>query len=77
MALSTARTALEAQLIAAFKNAQLSKNPQNSIEVLARDIAQAIHVYTLQATVNPGQTIIVPSAPSPLIGTTTTPGTLS
>jgi len=77
MPLSAAKPGLEAQIFAALKKAQLSKDPQSATQTLAKDLALAIHVYALQATVNPGQVVVTAFAPSPLPGTTTTPGTVS
>jgi hypothetical protein len=77
MPLSSAQPGLEAQIFAALKKAQLSKDPQSATQTLAKDLALAIHTYALQAQINPGQVVVTPLAPSPLIGTTTTPGTVS
>jgi len=91
MPLSAAQPGLEAQIFAALKKAQLSKDPQSATQTLAKDLALAIHSYALQATVNPGQSVLTPpgvavAAPPPAgagatiapgIGTVTTPGTLS
>ena len=77
MPLSSAQPGLEAQIFAAFKKAQLSKNPESATQALAKDLARAIHLYALQAQTNPGQVVVIPLVPSPLIGTTTTPGTVS
>jgi hypothetical protein len=77
MPLSAARPALEAQIFAALKKAQLSKNPESATQTLAKDLAQAIHLYALQATINPGQIVTIPLVPTPLLGTTTSPGTVS
>lgn len=77
MPLSTAQVALEAQLLAAFKKAQLSKNPQTATAQLAREMAQAIYVFSIQTTVNPGQAVVVGTPAGPGAGSTTTPGTVS
>jgi hypothetical protein len=93
MPLSAAQPGLEAQIFAALKKAQLSKDPQSATQTLAKDLALAIHTYALQATVNPGQVVLIPpgvaiagGSPSgpvagatiaPGTGTTTSPGTLS
>lgn len=89
MSLSAAQPGLEAQIFAALKKAQLSKDPQSATQTLAKDLALAIHTYALQATVNPGQAVLIPpgialTAPpyvgatiAPGTGTTTSPGTLS
>jgi len=77
MPLSSAQPGLEAQIFAALKKAQLSKNPESATQTLAKDLARAIHLYALQAQVNPGQVVITPLVPSPLVGSTTTPGTVS
>jgi len=77
MPLSAAQPALEAQIFAALKKAQLSKNPESATQTLAKDLARAIHLYALQAQINPGQVVVTAFAPSPLVGTTTTPGTVS
>ena len=77
MPLSTAQVALEAQILAAFKKAQVAKNSQTATAQLARDIAQAIYIFTIQATVNPGQAVIVGTPSGPGAGSTTSPGTVS
>lgn len=77
MPLSSAQVALEAQLLAAFKKAQLSKNPQTATAQLAREMAQAIYIFSIQTTVNPGQAVVVGTPAGPGAGTTTSPGTVS
>jgi hypothetical protein len=93
MPLSAAQPGLEAQIFAALKKAQLSKNAESATQSLAKDLALAIHTYALQATVNPGQVVTTPpgvvvvgaspagpvtgATTAPGIGTVTTPGTLS
>lgn len=77
MPLSSAQVALEAQLLAAFKKAQVSKNPQAATAQLARDMAQAIYLFSVQTTVNPGQAVVVGTPAGPGAGTTTSPGTVS
>jgi hypothetical protein len=83
MPLSSAQPGLEAQIFAALKKAQLSKDPQSATQTLAKDLARAIHLYALQAQVNPGQVVITPpgvvilgaSAAGPVTGATAAPGT--
>jgi hypothetical protein len=91
MPLSAAQPGLEAQILAAFKKAQNMKDAESATMSLAKDLALAIHTYALQATVNPGQSVLTPpgvavAAPPPAgagatiapgIGTVTTPGTVS
>jgi hypothetical protein len=77
MPLSAAQPALEAQILAAFKKAQLSKNPESATQALAKDLARAIHLYALQATINPGQAVVVGTPAGPGAGSTTSPGTVS
>ena len=77
MPLSSAQTTLEAQILAAFKKAQVAKNPQSATAQLARDIAQAIYVFSAQTTVNPGQAVTVGTPAGPGAGATTSPGTVS
>jgi 2-keto-4-pentenoate hydratase/2-oxohepta-3-ene-1,7-dioic acid hydratase in catechol pathway len=77
MPLSTAQVTLEAQILAAFKKAQLAKNPQSATAQLASDLAQAIYVFTVQTTVNPGQAVIVGTPSGPGAGSTTSTGTVS
>jgi hypothetical protein len=73
MPLSSALPSLETQIFTAMKKAQASNNPESATRQLARELAQAIHAYTLQATVNPGQAV----ATSAGAGSTVSPGTLS
>ena len=77
MPLSSAVPGLEAQIFAALKKAQLSKNPESATQTLAKDLARAIHLYALQTTVNPGQVVVAASAAGPVTGATTSPGTVS
>ena len=77
MPLSTARAGLEIQILAALKKAQASKNPETARQQLARDLAQAIYVFTSQAVVNPGQVVTAATPTGPAVGSTTSPGTLS
>lgn len=77
MPLSVAKLPLETQIFAAFKKAQASKDPESATRTLAKDLAAAIHAYTLQALVNPGQAVVVGTPSGPGAGSTTSPGTLS
>lgn len=61
----------------AIEDAQTANSIEEGNFKLAAKLADAIDTYVRLATVNPGQTVTVPFAPSPLIGVTTTPGTLS
>ena len=74
MPLSSALPGLETQIHAALKKAHASKNAESATRQFAQDLARAIHVYTLQATVNAGQAVVVAG---PSAGATVSPGTLS
>ena len=77
MPLSTALPGLQAQILAALKNAQAQTDPNIATVNLARDLSQAIHTYALQTQVNPGQVVVTAGGPTAQTGATTSPGNVS
>lgn len=77
MPLLSALPGLQAQILNALKTAQASSDPNAATAKLAQDLAQAIHVYALQAQVNPGQVVTTSGGPTAQVGATTSPGNLS
>ena len=69
---------LELGIKAALDKAQTKDSQAAGNAALAAELAKAIHLYVIAATVNPGQVTVGTSATGgPTVGATTTPGTLS
>ena len=68
---------LEIAIRVALEKAQSKDSPTSGNAALAKELAKAIHLYTVAATVNPGQLVVTAGTAVAQAGSTTTPGSLS